>query len=232
VQKTFHGYGWKGGGMKKNIVKIDYLGITFKVDANESWNRIQSLSIEEQRGSVLTDLHFLIHLHDIDLPLEIRKRFFKNFTNQAARKARDVAIDGLIYTNYEREFLLLHSARDFFRERAAGKFKGDHMAALGEMTTFAIPFAEIIESRDTGALRRMIAIIESKRIPDGSRGGVGSEEGYMLEKFCELHLATRSLPTKKALREACGLGDLSDEKLASKRIKKLGLWGLPTEPEI
>ena len=54
----------------------------------------------------------------------------------------------------------------------------------------------------------------------------------MLREFVTLYIETRSLPTKKALRQACGLGDLENEKTAAKMMKTLGLWGLPTEREV
>ena len=101
-----------------------------------------------------------------------------------------------------------------------------------DMLRFCIGFAEIVRKRDVSALRRMVKIFENGGLPQGERGGLDSEDGCMLEKFVELHMASRSLPTKKALREACKIGGLNPEEVAAARMKKLGLSGLPEKTEI
>jgi hypothetical protein len=218
---------------KKNLVKINYAALpTFKVDADQNWAELKSLPIHDRREQAISILHFLIQIHEIDLPEKIKNRFLKFYCAPDAIKARDVAFSGLTFANHEKESVMIDCAQDFLARRDHGKFKDDQNEGLFALAPIALQFAEIIEKRDVPALRRIIAIIESKGAPDGSRGGIGSEDGYMLEKFADLYLATRSLPTKKALRDACGLGKRADEKMASKRIDKLGLKGLPTEPEI
>ncbi len=218
---------------KKNLVTINYAGFdTFKVDADKNWQELNLLPIHERREQSISILHFLIQIHEIDLPENIKNRFLQFYCAPDAIKARDVAFSGLTHSNHKRESEMIDCAQDFLAQRDHGKFKDDLNEGLFALAPIALQFAEIIEKRDVPALRRIIAIIESRGIPEGSRSGAGSEDRYMLEKFCELHLATRSLPTKKALRKACGLSDRVDEKLATKRMKKLGLWGLPTEPEL
>ncbi len=216
---------------KSEIAKIKYHGITLEVDPDQNWLDLKSLPIEDQRNQVLTDLHFLIHLGTIDLPYSIKTRFFDYFTKPECNHSREVAKWGIVESNYSNEAHLVESALKFSHDRKSGKIQSQD-AFFRSTASLALEITEIIEKRDVAALRRIISIIENKGIPEGSRGGVGSEDGYMLEKFCDLHLATRSLPTKKALRDACGLGAREDEKMASKRMDKLGLKGLPTEPEI
>ena len=216
---------------RKNLVKINYMGIAMEVDAEKDWDRLTQLDIEERRRSVLGDLHFMIHIFDFNLSHEIKTRFLDCFSAAGKARARDVALEGVVNVNHQGELLLLQEARQYHRERGAGKIKNadDFMESAAG---FAVKFAEIADTKNVPALRRMIAIMESSGIPDGSRGGIGSEERFMLEKFCDLHISTRSLPTKSALRKACRLNGLEDKKLADNRMKKLGLWGLPTEPEI
>lgn len=174
----------------------------------------------------------MIQLHFIDISQSIKDRFFGYFSSASAIDSRKCAIDGLVQKNYEQADFLLDTTQSFIRDRATGQYADDKDHGFAMMAAIAASFADIIEKRDTATLRRVINVIENRGVPDGSRGGIGSEDRYMLEKFAELHAANRSLPTKKALRDACGLKAREDEKLAAKRMKKLGLWGLPTEPEI
>jgi hypothetical protein len=218
---------------KKDLVKFDVSGFpTLHIDPDKKWEHLKTLSVENRRESILTDFHFLIQLHAMKISEKIKTRFIKDFTKSAAIKHRSVAMRGLIQANYDRVFDLLINAVDLDKGRECGAFTDDKESGFSAMAVVSIGFSEIIAKRDTASLRRMITIIENKGIPDGTRGGVGSEEGYMLEKFCDLHFATRSLPTKKALREACKIQGNNPDKLAEKMMKKLGLWGLPTEPEI
>jgi hypothetical protein len=216
----------------KKISAIQWCGTKLDIDADKDWKRLLEESPEEQVAAIAWDLHFLIHLGWMDLPHAIKTRFFSEYTKPAAIKTRGVAIDGLIASNYDNEMDLVTSAAQFHRDRHAGRYKDRLEDAHCDAVLIAARMGEIVAGRDVAALRRMIAILESRGLPQGDRGGISSEDGYMFRKFCELHIQTRSLPTKKQLREACGLGDRSWEKLASKRMRKLGLWGLPTEPEI
>ncbi|MCX6880759.1 MAG: hypothetical protein NTW21_44185 [Verrucomicrobia bacterium] len=214
------------------IATVHIEGMTLKVDVDEAWKRLLSDAPQKQVASISTGFHFLIHLGCMALPYAIKTRFLSHYSAPKAIKARDIAIDGLVAVNHERELHILEQAGAFHHNLTTGKYRDDDDRMNMDMLLFAVGFAEVVYKRDAAALRRMINIIEAGRMPPGERGGVGSADGYMLEKFCELHLATRSLPTKKRLRNECGLGGLENEKIAAKRMKKLGLWGLPTEPEI
>lgn len=214
-------------------MKISYAGLpSIKIDPDKHWQDLKSMPIQDQRESVTTVLHFLFQIHEINLPQKIKERFLQYYCDQSAIMARDVAFKGLTEKNRAEVLLLVSITQSFIDSRNNSEFADNLEDGLHALAPIGFKFAEIIEKRDVAALRRIINIIESKGASEGSRGGIGSEDGCMLEKFCDLHLATRSLPTKKALRDACGLGAREDEKLATKRMKKLGLWGLPTEPEI
>jgi hypothetical protein len=203
-----------------------------KIDVDEHWNGVLERTAEDRLGFVSSPFHFLIHLQHMDLPDAIKDRFYSNYSKPSAVKARDVALWGLVGSNYSNEMTIIHAAEDFNQRRAEGFYK-DH-PDLFEMNLlgFAIGFADILRDGNTSALRRMVKILESGGLPQSERGGLDSEDGYMLEKFVELHMASRSLPTKKALREACKIGGLNPEEVAAARMKKLGLSGLPGKTEI
>jgi len=215
----------------KRIATVDFCGIPIDIDIDAHWKEFLADTPQNRVSAISTGYHFVIQLGCMDLPRAIKTRFLAHYTTRAADKARSVAIDGLVSVNHEAELHIIREAAQFQQNRAEGKYLDKPDQAHMDMTLFAIGFAEIVQRRDAAALRRMISIIEAGKMPDGERGGIGSADGDMLEKFCELHLESRSLPTKKQLRQACGFGDESWEKLASKRMRKLGLWGLPTEPE-
>ena len=214
------------------IAAIDFFGFALDVDVDADWKELLADTPQNQVSAISTSYHFLIQLGCMRLPYAFKTRFLAHYSAPAAVKARDVAIDGLVSVNHEAELHIIREAAEFQHNRTEGKYRDKPEQAHLDMTSFAVGFAEIVQKKDVPALRRMINVIEARGIPDGERGGIGSADGYMLEKFCELHLATRSLPTKIQLRNACGLGSLEDENQATKRMKKLGLWGLPTEPEM
>ena len=197
------------------------------IDIDEHWKGLLERPAEARLGMVSSPFHFLIHLQHMGLPDAIKERFYSNYCKPSAVKARDVALWGLVGSNYSNEMRIIQAAEDFNQRRAEGFYK-DH-PDLFEMNLlgFAIGFADILRDSNTSALRRMVKILESGGLPQSERGGLDSEDGYMLEKFVELHLESRSLPTKKALRDACKIGGLNPEEVAAARMKKLGLSGLP-----
>lgn len=218
---------------KKRYTTIE--GFTRKplrIDVDKWWQTLLAMPPAERVGAALSPWRITINMVGVELPDRIKNRFLDHFLDPEAEDARAVALGGLVAANHDREMGIIESARQFDRRRLAGEYAGRLEDAAGDMILFAPCFAEIVANRDVSSLRRMINILEAGGLPAGERGGIGSADGYMLEKFAELHVASRSLPTKKALRDACGLGKNEDEKISSKRMNKLGLRGLPTEPEI
>lgn len=156
-----------------------------------------------------------------------KARFLESFTDLEAEKKRHVAFYGLVENRYGNELDMICHARRFHESFTAGTC--DERDVARAMSGFAIAFAELVAKRDVPAFSRMLKIIEGKnQLPESQRGGKGTESRYMLEKFCDLWMATGELPTKKALRVACGLNDTADKKPADKRMQELGLAGLPT----
>lgn len=215
---------------EKRTVTLELEGVGVTIDIDENWQGLLARDHDNRLGLVSSPFHFLIHLKHMDLPEEIKNRFWTHYTTAAAVKARDVATYGLTATNSSRERYILDAAVTLHEQLAEGFYANRPESFMyNDMLVFAMAFAEIVHNRDAAALRRMVKILEDGGLASNERGGVGSADGDMFEKFVVLHIETRSLPTKMALRNACGLGDRADYKVASKRMKKLGLWGLPTE---
>ncbi|MFZ9937167.1 MAG: hypothetical protein ACO3JG_08905 [Luteolibacter sp.] len=221
---------------EKRIATISYgdgeIQTPIEIDVDEHWNGVLERTPEERLNFVSSPFHFLIHLQHMELPTSIKDRFYAHYCKPSAVKARDVARWGLVASNYNNELSILYAVDDFNQRRIAGCYKDRPGLFDMDMLRFCIGFAEIVRKRDVSALRRMVKILENGGLPQGERGGLDSEDGCMLEKFVELHLQSRSLPTKKALREACKIGGLNPEEVAAARMKKLGLSGLPEKTEI
>lgn len=220
----------------KRIATISYgdgeIQTPIEIDVDEHWDGVLERTPEDRLNFVSSPFHFLIHLQHMDLPAAIKDRFYAHYSKPSAVKVRDVALWGLVASNYGNELSILHSVDDFNERRTAGWYKDRPGLFDMDMLRFAIGFAEIVRKRDVSAFRRMEKILKSGGLPQGERGGLDSEDGFMFKNFVELHLASRSLPTKKALREACRIGGLNPEEVAAARMKKLGLSGLPEKTEI
>lgn len=222
--------------MKKQITTITKGSLpALNLDAGESWKEWVSLTPSE-RCEEMGTWHFTIHLPHMDLPPRIKKRFWNHFSCAKAEIARAVAAMGTKAANHCSEMSLALDAIGFHQDIKSGRIKNELKNGKNPGLAIAAKFSEmafsVAKSGDAAPLRRLITILESNMLPIGDRGGISSEDGFMLQQFTELHTATRSLPTKAELRKACGLNKLDDKKLADKRMKKLGLAGLPTELEI
>ncbi len=205
--------------------------IPFEIDVDVHWNGVLERTPEERLNFVSSPFHFLICLQHMDLPAALKDRFYAHYSKESAIKARDVALWGLVASNYGNELSILHSVDGFNERRMAGWYKDRPGLFEMDMLRFAIGFAEIVRKRDASAFRRMEKILKTGGLPQGERGGLESEDGFMFKKFVELHIESRSLPTKKTLREACEIGGLNPEEVAAARMKKLGLSGLPEKAE-
>ena len=212
------------------------LSVPWEVDADDHWETFLAKSSRERCVTMANQLHFVIQLPHIDLTEKIKRKFWDHFATEKADRVRNAALYGTKEANHEGEFLSVRLALNFHNTRIEGGYRDRLEDFKNDSVGLALTFSEMIASRNVPALRRIITIIEEKGMPDGKRSGCGSgcgsELGYMLEKFAELHATTRSLPTKAQLRKACGLNRTEDKKPADKMMNKLGLKGLPTEPQI
>lgn len=214
------------------LMKYFIGSLEIDVDPDMAWQDVLDEGSREQVASVADSYHFAIQLQVIELPLAMKKQFWQHYAKPDAEDARTRAYLGLAHRNHLEEFKLVQDAISYQRRTGEGFYREDQKRFLEGGWQIGYKFSELIAVGDAPALRRIANIIEAGGIPEGRRGGIASEDGYMLENFVKLHLASRCLPTKKQLRAACGLNAIEDKKLADKRMRKLGLWGLPTELEI
>jgi hypothetical protein len=259
MPETFHSDGGEGQGMKlqkfqwggwtsgkivdrsgERFVELLNDATSYKIHASvdRKWAELKKSPSEERLDCILDPTHWLTALPAIDLPEEIKDRFFANFTEPEAIRNRRVAHRGLTAANYSKEAELVDAVLSYGDQKKGifeGKRDAIHDPELLMINAHSIceDFCELIEEGNIPALRRIINIVENgMRVPISQRGGHSSVAGQMLLQFSSLHIYSRSLPTKKQLREACGLGDRADEKVATKMMKDLGLFGLPTAREV
>jgi hypothetical protein len=206
-------------------------GPEFAVDADQEWQYLLSVAPEVQFRRIAEQWHWVDQLHWSGLPWEEQERFWHPFAAEDACKNRLVALIGIAAASHSKALALLNSALEESGRRAdaikEGRY-GDHERTM--LAVLGIQFAELVDSGDHDTLGKMAAILKAGAlvIPKNHRGGEYSDAGIMLRAFCKLHLATRSLPTKKQLRTECGIGDSDEELAKAKRLRKhLGLSGLP-----
>jgi hypothetical protein len=198
----------------------------------DHWKAVDDMPNDTRLHYVSSPFHFMIVLKHMELPELVKERFLYHYTASAAEKARDVALLGIVGSNYSKEISIINAAVEFHQALLDGTY-ADHPDRLeNDMLPFALSFAKIAHSFDVQAIERMLRIVKVRGLPPGVRGGEDSKSREMFERFEELHVYTRSLPTKMELRKACGLADLADAKVASVRMKKLGLAGLPTKSDL
>ena len=208
-------------------VRFGIIAATISVD--QWWRTLDCASYEGLMESVNSHHHWLAVLPWMDVDSEIKQRFFDQFSDAEATEERRAAMCGVNVKNHEREVDLVKQSLEFHRAYIAGEAISSHT------TWLALEFSKLIVAKDVKAIRRIITIMKIKNERYellSERGGDGSAKGEMIRKFCWLIRKKRSLPTKKQLRLACHLSDLTQEKFAAKTMKCLGLFGLPTEREI
>ena len=236
--------GWTSGkivdraGERSVELLNDATGHKLHVSIDRKWTELKKSPSEERLDCILDPTHWLTALPAIDLPEEIKDRFFANFIDPEAMRNRQIAHRGLTAANYSKEAQLVDAVLSYGDQKKRifeGKRDAIHDPELLMINARFIceDFCDLIEEGNIPALRRIINIVENGiRVPSSQRGGLGSVAGQMLLQFSSLHIYSRSMPTKKQLREACGLGDRVDEKVAAKMMKELGLSGLPTAREV
>lgn len=217
-----------------SMIEVCTSGIKYLVDPEKAWREFIAQPFSEQLETACFPHHWIVQLHRIDLPLEARERFWKSYREPAAEKARNIAINGLCRVNYEKERDLLNAAIWGIEGMEQDRSSEPWASTLGEQVNsfghIGMQFAELVAAGDHKAIARMAAIVKAGATPatDKPRGGEDGRAGELFREFCQFHRNTRSLPTKKQLRELCGMSDeIADVKSFGKLLKQLGLDGLP-----
>lgn len=200
------------------------------VDAKMQWNEFLNDSFDDQVEAVASSFFWQIQLPWINLPLEKRSCFWKEFSRDGCEHARDIATMGILYTNNIESLLFLKRAKELRDKSAAAK--GDKKKLkmfLLESAIIGQEFSEIVCKMDHRLFRKFADIIKAGGIGIGTKGGEDSFNGQVLRDFCQLVSASRNLPTKKQLRESLGLtSEKPDSEKFRIALKELGLNGLPT----
>lgn len=205
------------------------------------WRYLKAKEEVDRMDAVAHEFHWSVVLPHLDAPIEAKQAFFAAFRQPGAHTNRKRALFGLALINHEDELKLLRDAvrtwRTFEKPLTGspglgpGRVFNEWSENYRQQTaTIGHRFAKIIGERDHKKLSSLAAIVKAGGIEttEKSRGGPLSMDGKMLRAFIDLHLADRGLPTKKALRTACGLTDSNKDKLAAnKSMRSLGLSGLP-----
>lgn len=217
--------------MNDEPVNLDFGGgLVLPIVPSQHWEKLFQESDKERQESVIDEMHWLVVLHDMDLPQDAKDRFWQAFSEPAAITERKKALHGLTFVNYEKERDFLNNANWEHESReqdlAAGNTDSLKMG-WNDLASIGMQFAAMVHARDYKAFERMAKILKEGKTPvsDTPKGGEHSDAGHMIRQFIRLHLESRSLPTKKELRGACGMA--KDMKRASDLMKTLGLSGLP-----
>ena len=216
-----------------NITRVNFAGLAMEFTPEKvtaRWQDFSSSPLAEQVQRVCGDAHWMIHGLSLNVPSEIFLRFWKAFDTPKCEKARAVAVIGLKNANHQEAIHIVEEAKEFDERRRLAQSEYAQCCAW----TFASRLSEAIVNGNVLLMKQILAVMEAEKQKASNpnrRGGSCSEDGYMFQQFTKLHAESRSLPSKAQLRRACGLNNLEDKKTADDRMKKLGLWGLPTEAE-
>lgn len=212
-----------------NMVSVTISGVKMEVDIDARWSDFKKMPFEDQLETVTCSYFWMSQIFGVGLDVPAMNRFWANFQRPEAEKARDVAVNGITRVNNHALFSLLKSAMDFERDRAQGVYKDNHESGMMDGYVLGLRFAELATRKDPADFRRMAAMIKNGGEIEGARGGEDTFHGEIVREFCQYVSNTRTLPTKKEIRE--GLGISSDDKdkteILRKSLIKLGLSGLP-----
>jgi hypothetical protein len=207
-----------------NLVKVNTSGISYEVDIDQEWKEFKESEFDCQLESASSWNFWMTQLFGVDLPQETKNKFWNEFQKPAAGKARIIAVYGLKWANYADHFSLLKSAIDLIKDRDDGKLADKAEDALLHFASIGMRFAEMTARRDHRDFRRMAELIKDGGIPSGKRCGEDELNAEIMREFTIHFRNTRTLPTKKQLREAVGENDAERFR---KSLFQLGLSGLP-----
>jgi hypothetical protein len=212
-----------------NIVSVNIAGFQMEVDIDRKFEEFKKMPFDQQLDEAISSEFWMSQIFGASLDEASMKRFWNEFQEPAAERARWVAVDGIAVVNNAYLFDIMKEAIDFKSSREAGDYENDRR--LGELMAMRLGliFANLVARKDPAYFRRMEAMIESGGNLDGSRSGEDSFQGQIVREFCQFFANTRRLPTKKQIRENLGIDsdDKSQIEALRKALIKLGLSGLP-----
>lgn len=213
-------------------------------DIDFYWRTLLEEQADDRAEAICLDgVHWFGLLRHIDLPQQTKDSFWSAFRKAEAVENRREALIGLKQARRNAEVSILNDTKKAISALdASSRMQIYHMmndnkeGILREinfstliMSNIGHKFAKLVRSGDYKAFDKISEILKNGIEIDSatSKGGEFTTDGIVLRKFVDLHVESRSLPTKKELREKSGLG--RDMKAAGKSMKKLGLSGLPTK---
>ena len=153
--------------------------------------------------------------------------FRKSFDCNKARERRIVAMVGIQEHADAALAALLNDALAYHKCSEDENCDPDMIGV--EAMRIAERLAALVNAGDHRPFQRMGAIVRNGGARKGEKGGEYTVEGIVFDKFCHFVCEVKKLPTKKELRELCGLASSKgDEKLFREACNRLGLAGLPT----
>ena len=162
----------------------------------------------------------------LDAPREVISRFRKSYNSPEAREKRFAAIVG-IQKHADTELSNLMNDAVAYHRRMREADRDIDMAGVDAMA-IAERLAALVAAGDHRPFQRMAAIVKSGGAREGEKGGKHSVDGMVFDAFCRFVFESQKLPTKKELRERCGLtAGKMEGKLFREACNRLGLAGLP-----
>ena len=184
---------------------------------------------DEMAGQTLEDnaltlatngLYWMSAAQWMDHPGEVKKTFMDAFMKPGTMKARMTAAMGLSAANHGPAQAIIDSAREIQRKMDAGGSPapgGDCNAAL---TALGAAMVRVVDGGHHTTLTNAAKLLKGDSEAP-KKGAFSQVPGEVWKAFCQHHLETGLLPTKKQLDNLSGVKD-------GRKIRgPLGLNGLP-----
>lgn len=160
---------------------------------------------------------------------EIFNQFIAKFDTEDALRNRQQAMLGLAAVNIQPELEIRRLSYSYARSRQKKNLStGEEHLLMKD----AIKLADWLAGALAGngkELENLAARNDLARVKGSveGRGGKLSPQGQVWAAFCKIYHKSKTLPTKKAIREACNFKLDHDKKHFSEFLVNLGLSGLP-----